>query len=103
MPNGYWIARVEVTDPERYNAYARALPAHVERFGGRFLVMGGCFEAAEGEARPRNVVIEFNDYETARACWHSPEYAELARLREGAAAVDVVIVEGRPPEQVPSK
>jgi uncharacterized protein (DUF1330 family) len=39
-------------------------------------------------------VIAFDDYETARACWHSPEYAEVARLREGGAAVDVVIVEG---------
>jgi len=94
MPKGYWVARIDVTDAERYGAYARALPAHVARFGGRFLVVGGRFEAAEGEARPRTVVVEFDDYETARACWRSPEYAEVARLREGAAEVDVVIVEG---------
>ena len=94
MPNGYWIARITVTDPGRYSAYATALPEFIERFGGRFLVMGGRLEAVEGEARPRNVVIAFDDYEAARACWHSPEYAEVARLREGAAVVDVVIVEG---------
>lgn len=94
MPDGYWIARIAVTNPEQYGAYAQALPAVVERFGGRFLVAGGRSEAVEGEAKPRNVVIAFDDYETARACWHSPEYAEVARLREGAAAVDVVIVEG---------
>ena len=94
MPNGYWIARITVTDPERYGAYAQALPAVVKRFGGRFLVAGGRLEAAEGEVKPRNVVIAFDDYDTARACWHSPEYAEVARLREGAAAVDVAIVEG---------
>ena len=94
MPNGYWIARVTVTDPERYGAYARALPAIIERFGGRLLVVGGRSEAVAGEARPRNVVIAFDSYETARACWHSPDYAEVARLREGAAVVDVVIVEG---------
>ena len=97
MPNGYWIARVAVTNPERYGAYARALPSVIERFGGRFLVAGGRFEAVEGEAKPRNVVIAFDDYETARACWHSAEYAEVARLRDGAAAVDVVIVEGAGP------
>jgi uncharacterized protein (DUF1330 family) len=97
MPNGYWIARIAVSDPERYAAYAQALPAVVERFGGRFLVAGGRFEAVEGEARPRNVVIAFDDYETARACWDSPDYAEVARLREGAAVVDVVIVEGLGP------
>lgn len=94
MPNGYWIARITVTKPEHYGAYAQALPAVVERFGGRFLVAGGRLEAAEGEAKPRNVVIAFDDYATAIACWHSPEYAEVVRLREGAAEVDVVIVEG---------
>lgn len=94
MPNGYWIARVTVTDPGRYGAYAQALPAVVERFGGRFLVAGGQAEAVEGEARPRNVVVAFDSYATARACWQSPDYAEVARLREGAATVDVVIVEG---------
>lgn len=94
MPNGYWIARIAVTNPEHYGAYAQALPMVIERFGGRFLVAGGRVEVVEGEAKQRNVVIAFDDYETARACWHSPEYAEVARLREGAAAVDVVIVEG---------
>ncbi len=94
MPNGYWIARITVTDPERYGAYARALPAVVESFGGRFLVAGGRHEAAECEVKPRNVVIAFRDFETAHACWHSDAYAEVARLRAGAAEVDVVIVEG---------
>ncbi|GJD72502.1 DUF1330 domain-containing protein [Methylobacterium goesingense] len=97
MPNGYLIARITVTEPEAYGAYAQALPAVVARFGGRFLVAGGRLEAVAGEARPRNVVIVFDDYETARACWHSPDYAEVARLREGAATVDVVIVEGVDP------
>lgn len=89
MPKGSWIARIEVTEAGRYGTYASALPAVVERFGGRFLVVGGRFEAAEGQARQRNVVIEFDDYETARACWRSPEYAEVARRREGAATGDV--------------
>jgi uncharacterized protein (DUF1330 family) len=97
MPKGYWVARIDVTDPERYGAYARALPAHIERFGGRFLVVGGRYEAVEGEARSRNVVIEFDSYEAARSCWHGPEYAEVTRLRDGAATVDVVIVEGAGP------
>jgi uncharacterized protein (DUF1330 family) len=94
MPNGYWIARIAVTDPERYGAYAGALPAVVERFGGRFLVAGGRVETAEGEVRPRNVVIAFESFEAACACWNSADYAAVARLRAGAATVDVAIVEG---------
>lgn len=90
----YWIARIEVIDPTRYGQYAGALPPVIARFGGRFLVAGGRTEVAEGGARPRNVVVEFADFETARACWHSDDYAEVAKLRHGAATVDVVIVEG---------
>lgn len=94
MANGYWIARIAVTDPVRYGAYAEALLAVIKRFGGRFLAAGGRLEAVEGEVKPRNVLIAFDDFETACACWHSPEYGEVASLREDAAAVDVVIVEG---------
>lgn len=91
---GYWIARIEVTDAERYGQYAKALPAVVARFNGRFVVVGGRMEVAEGGSRPRNVVVEFPDFDTAKACWHSDDYAKVAKLRDGAAVVDVVIAEG---------
>ena len=35
----------------------------------------------EGSSRSRNVVIEFADYETALACYSSPEYAACIALR----------------------
>ncbi len=94
MPKGYWIARVAVSDPGRYAAYAQALPRVVEDFGGRFLVAGSPAEVPEGEARERNVVIEFPDLATAKACWHSPAYETAAALRIGTAIVDVIIIEG---------
>ena len=40
----------------------------------RFIVRGGRFEAPEGMARSRNVVLDRKDYETAVACYHSAEY-----------------------------
>ena len=39
-------------------------------------------------------MIEFKDYETAKACYDSPEYAEAMKLRENASVGDLVIVEG---------
>jgi uncharacterized protein (DUF1330 family) len=42
----------------------------------------------------RNVVIEFKDYDTAVACYHSHEYAAAKALREPAAVADLLIVEG---------
>ena len=74
MAKGYWIARVDVHNEDGYKAYAAANPAIFKKFGARFVVRAGKFEAPEGKARSRNVVIEFPDYATALACYRSGEY-----------------------------
>ncbi|SLN16974.1 hypothetical protein PSA7680_00525 [Pseudoruegeria aquimaris] len=94
MPKGYWIAQMDVTDAEGYEAYRRANALAFSKYGGRFLVRGGASTPAEGTPRSRTVVIEFGSYETALACYHSPEYAEAKALREGRSVGELVIVEG---------
>lgn len=94
MAKGYWIGRVDVTDPEAYKGYVAANAAAFSKYGARFLVRGGEYEAKEGVARARNIVIEFESYEKALACYHSPEYAAAIRKREGAATVDMIVIEG---------
>ena len=94
MPKGYWIARVDVSDPEAYKQYVAANAAAFTKYGARFLVRGGRFEAKEGGARARNVVIEFPSYEAALACYDSPEYAAALELRRAAAESDLLVIEG---------
>jgi uncharacterized protein (DUF1330 family) len=94
MAKGYWVARVDVSDPVGYQEYVAANAAAFRKYGARFIVRGGRFEAPEGTARARNVVLEFDDYETAVACYHSPEYAAAKALRTGRAEADVLIIEG---------
>ena len=94
MPKGYWIARVDVTDPDAYRQYVAANAVAFAKFGARFLVRGGKFEAVEGTSRQRNVVIEFPTYEAALACWSSPEYKKAHKLRLNASMGDLVIIEG---------
>jgi uncharacterized protein (DUF1330 family) len=94
MAKGYWIAHVDVTDPEAYQAYVRANTVAFAKFGGRFLVRGGPYKAAEGVARARQVVLEFKDYATALACYDSQEYQEAKELRAKASQNELVIVEG---------
>lgn len=94
MAKGYWIGRVQVSDDVGYRRYVEANAAAFARFGGRFLVRGGPFEAVEGEARERNVVIEFPDYATALECYRSVEYAEAMAHRLPAATADLIIIEG---------
>ena len=94
MAKGYWIARVDVTDPDGYQAYVKANAAAFSKFGARFIIRGGQFEAPEGTPRARNIVLEFADYATAVACYHSSEYQAAKALRIGKGIADIVIVEG---------
>jgi uncharacterized protein (DUF1330 family) len=94
MAKGYWIAGVDVTDPEGYKEYVAANAAAFQKYGARFIVRGGRFEAPEGKPRSRNIVLEFKDYDTALACYHSPEYAAAKALRDGRSEANLIIIEG---------
>ena len=94
MAKGYWIAQVDVADMDRYNIYSAAIDATLAPFGGRFLVRGGRREVVEGVTRQRAILIEFDSYEQALACYRSPAYQTIIALRSGAATVDIVVVEG---------
>lgn len=94
MAKGYWIGRMTVHDPERYKDYvATAGPAYKE-FGAKFLVRGGKCDAVEGDGRARNVVVEFDSYEQALACYNSPTYAAARKIRQEVADGEMIIVEG---------
>jgi uncharacterized protein (DUF1330 family) len=95
MANGYWVARVDVADAEKYKAYVAANAEPFRQYGARFLVRAGRFENPEGSSRTRNVVIEFPSYQAALDCWHSAEYQKAMALRlPPVAIIDLVIIEG---------
>lgn len=94
MSKGYWVARVDVTDEAAYKKYVAANADAFAKYGAKFLVRGGEFEAPEGVARSRNVVIEFPSYQAAVDCYHSPEYAKAKDFRLPAAEAELVIVGG---------
>jgi uncharacterized protein (DUF1330 family) len=91
---GYWIAHIDIFDPEGYKLYQAANAAPFGKFGGRFLVRGGTREVTEGKVRSRTVVLEFPSYEAALACYRSPNYQAAKKLREGKGETDLVVVEG---------
>jgi uncharacterized protein (DUF1330 family) len=94
MAKGYWIAHIDVSNPDGYKDYVAANAVPLKKYGARFLVRGGKFENPEGKVRSRNVVLEFPDYETALACYNSPEYQAAIRLRAPHSAGDVMVIEG---------
>ncbi len=95
MAKGYWIARVDVHNPDGYKQYVAENGPVFAKYGGKFLVRGGAFEAREGgNHRSRNVVLEFPDYATALACFNSPEYQRLITIRAPHSVADLIVIEG---------
>lgn len=94
MPKAYIIARADILDAEAYAAYAAEATLAIAAHGGVPLVRGGRHEALEGPARSRNVVLEFPSWEAARAYYFSAQYQAAKALREGAADIEIVLVEG---------
>ena len=94
MP-AYVIVETNVSDLEQYERYKEAAPPSIAAYGGRYLVRGGELAVFEGDWDPtRIVVLEFPDLETAKRWFASEEYGEARKLREGAARLNVVAVEG---------
>jgi uncharacterized protein (DUF1330 family) len=94
MP-AYIIARVQVTDWERYREYTKATPAVIEKYGGRFIVRDGETITLEGpQETGRVVIIEFPSLDKTKAFYHSEEYSRAKKLREGAATGQFLAIEG---------
>ena len=94
MP-AYVIVETDITDPEQYESYKAASPGAVAAGGGRFLVRGGELAVLEGDWSPsRLVMVEFPDLEAAKRWYVSERYQAAKELREGAATLHIVAVEG---------
>ncbi len=94
MPKGYIVARAVVTNATQWAVYSAEASKAIKQYGGTPLARGGQMTVAEGEGRARNVIIEFESFEAAKAYAHSPEYAAARKLREGAGHIDIICVEG---------
>jgi uncharacterized protein (DUF1330 family) len=94
MP-AYVVIETDIHDPERYEKYKAVSPGAVAAGSGRFLARGGATAVLEGDwDPPRIVILEFPDLETAKTWYASEGYQEAKKLREGAARLNMVAVEG---------
>jgi uncharacterized protein (DUF1330 family) len=91
----YVVVETDISDPEQYERYKAASHGAVAAGGGRFVARGGDLAVLEGDWHPsRIVILEFPDLETAKRWYESAEYAEARQLREGAANLRMVAVDG---------
>ena len=91
----YVIVETDITDPEGYERYKAAAPEAIAAAGGRYLARGGELDVLEGDWRPsRLVILEFEDLAAARRWYDSGRYRQARALREGAARICMVAVQG---------
>ncbi len=86
---------LDVIDHRKLEEYSQRVGPVVERFGGRYRVLGGATTLFEGEWQPHYpVMIEFASAENAQAWYDSDEYRDLKALRQSAAVCNGVLIEG---------
>lgn len=94
MARGYWVARVDVSDEAAYARYRELNAIAFQKYGAKFLVRGPAGKVVKGMPRKHNVVLEFVDYDTALACYESPEYQAAKVFLDQVGDIDLVIVPG---------
>lgn len=85
----------QVRDPDLLATYRSKVFETVERYGGRYRVLGGFEAVLEGNWRLNiPVLIEFESVAAARNWYGSDLYAPLLRQRIEAADCDAVLLDG---------
>lgn len=91
----YFLADIEVDDPETYHRYVEQARPIVQQHGGRYLIQGGTVTPmSDGWNPARLIMIEFDTVAALGACFDSPEYRAIAPLREQSTRSRAIIVEG---------
>ena len=86
----------EFTDQEKMANHREGVIATIEKYQGRYLVLGGKFEVVEGDWRPNvPAIIDGPSIEQARKWYESQEYKPLSKLRLESGRSNAVFIEGR--------
>ena len=92
---GYWIVRGgETRDADALQEYGKLWPAIAAQFGAELIAGKGRCETPEGQQYVRQLIVRFDSYEQALACYHSAEYAPARKLASQASERELIIVEG---------
>ena len=93
----YFIVEIKTKSENKnlYSRYVAEVRSIVEKYKGKYLARGGKVTPVFGDWNPeRIVVIEFPSSEDLWRWLGSPEYKEIAILRENSAVTRAIIVEG---------
>ena len=92
----YWIIRGNLRDAAALDEYAAKFQPLAARYKVKIIAGKGRTRTVEGPEFGRNLVIRFDDYDAAIACYDDPDYQALIALVERAQDRELVILEGEP-------
>lgn len=91
----YLVLDFSVKDLRGFLPYVEAIPAFIEKHGGRYVVRGVEPTVMEGEWAPaRMVILEFPSRENAEAFLADPDAQPLFALRHRTTDSKLVLVDG---------
>lgn len=95
MP-AYMIVAAKINDRDKFrDGYGQEAGKLVAKHGGEYLILAPGAELLEGtlEGYTSVALSKWPNKKAAETFWHSDEYAEIKKLREGLADVEVILVE----------
>jgi uncharacterized protein (DUF1330 family) len=91
----YLVLDLSVHDFPGFRPYIDAIPAFIEKHGGRYIVQGAEPTVMEGDWAPeRMVILEFPSREAATAFLDDPDAQTLFGVRHRTTTSRLVLVEG---------
>lgn len=90
----YLIADVKITDPKQFAEYRKLSIVAFEAHGVKPLAAAGTTERLEGREPGLIVILPFDSMDAAKKFYESDEYRKARASREGAAIMNMLIVEG---------
>jgi len=103
MPAYCLFDNLKINDYQKLERYKNEVAPLVEKFGGRYVVLGGNVELKEGDWKPTfPVMIEFPTLQRANEWYNSEEYRPFKALRQSAGTYNAVFCEELPPQEAAS-
>ena len=91
----YLVLDLAINDLAGFSAYIAAIPAHIARHDGKYIVQGVEPTCIEGDWKPqRMVIIEFPERSNAEAFLSDPTIQDLFRVRHATTTSKLVLVDG---------
>jgi uncharacterized protein (DUF1330 family) len=92
---GYWMIRgKEIKDAAALQEYAALWPPIAARYDAEIIAGKGEIDTREGPHYSRQMLVRFDSYALAIACYEDPEYQAALKLVQQAYERELSILEG---------